>query len=129
MHVQDLAIIKGLVAVAWADGRVSSDEQEVMDALLAAYNATPSEAAELRSYAKTPRTLDDIDLFNLSADDRRVLLIHAILLSFIDGEQHEKEKQMLEDLIDILHIPPAEAARIAAGAEARAKAATAQLNA
>ena len=121
MHQQDLAIIKGLVSVAWADGRVADEEQEVIDALLAAYDATPSEAGEVRKYAEKERTLQDIELHDLSADDRRVLLQHAVLLTFIDGEQHEREKQILSDLIDRLRIPPAEAKRVSEAAEARAK--------
>ena len=32
MQAQNLAVVKGLVSVAWADGRVSSEETEVLDA-------------------------------------------------------------------------------------------------
>lgn len=121
MHAQDLAILKGLVSVAWADGRVASEELEVIDALLAAYRATPSEARLIRRYAEVERSIDDIDLNSLSADDRRVLLQHAVLLTFIDGEQHQREKDVLQDLIDKLRIPPAVAERVSAAAETRAR--------
>jgi uncharacterized tellurite resistance protein B-like protein len=121
MHAQDLAILKGLVSVAWADGNFADAEREVIDALLEAYGATPSEAREVRKYAETKRTLEDISLHELGADDRRVLLQHAVLLSFIDGEQHESERVMLMDLVDKLRIPPAEAERVSAAAAVRAK--------
>jgi uncharacterized tellurite resistance protein B-like protein len=121
MHPQDLAIVRSLVAVAWADGRVADEEMSVIEALLAAYHATPSEAREIRKYAETERTLDDIELTELSAGDRRVLLQHAVLLSFVDGEQHEREIALLEDLTLRLHIPPMEAERITQAAAARAK--------
>lgn len=121
MHEQDLAIIKGLVSVAWADGRVAAEELEVIDALLDAYNATASEIREIKAFARTEQSIDDIELTALSADDRRVLLQHAVLLTFIDGEQHQKEKDVLDDLVDKLRIPPAEAQRVAAAAEQRAK--------
>ena len=111
--------MKALVSVAWADGRVAAEELEVIEALLSAYNATPSEASEIREFAKTERKIDEIDLNSLSADDRRVLLQHAVLLTFIDGEQHEAEKLVLEDLIDKLRIPAAEAQRVSATAEVR----------
>jgi tellurite resistance protein len=121
MHPQDLAIVRGLVSVAWADGKVAAEEHEVIDALLAAYNASPSEIREVRGYAAKPRTLDDIELTDLSLDDRRVLLQHAVLLSYIDGEQHEREKQVLSELIERLHLTPADATRIMSAAEHRAK--------
>ena len=47
MHEQDLAIVKGLVSVAWADGHVTSEETEVLNALLEAFKATPSEASNV----------------------------------------------------------------------------------
>lgn len=121
MHSQDLAIIRGLVSVAWADGRVAEEEMEVIDALLAAYDASPSEVREVRKFAGTQRSLEDIELTELSADDRRVLLQHAVLLTFVDGEQHEKEKSLLSELVDRLHITPTEANRIISAAEHRAK--------
>ncbi|MBI3203633.1 MAG: TerB family tellurite resistance protein [Polyangiaceae bacterium] len=121
MHDQNMAILKGLVSVAWADGRVADEELEVIEALLDAFEASPSEAAELRSYAKTPKSIDDVPLTDLSHDDRRVLLQHAVLLTYIDGEQHEKEKQLLEGLCEKLRIPTQEARGIIEAASQRAK--------
>lgn len=121
MHEQDLAIVKGLVSVAWADGRVADEEKEVINALLDAFGATASEAREVRRYAETARTIDDVPITDLSYDDRRVLLQHAVLLTFIDGEQHEKEKRLLADLCEKLHIPDLEARGIVEAAERRAK--------
>jgi hypothetical protein len=121
MHPQDLAIVRGLVSVAWADGRVAEEELEVIDAVLAAYNATPSEAREVRKFASQRRSLDDIELTELSMDDRRVLLQHSVLLTFVDGEQHDKEKNLLSELVDRLRLGPAESTRIISAAEVRAK--------
>lgn len=121
MHEQNMAILKGLVSVAWADGHVAEEEREVLEALLDAFEASSSEAHEIRSYAKTPKSIDDIPLTDLSHDDRRVLLQHAVLLTFIDGEQHEKEKKILEDLCQKLHIPTLEAKGIIDAATQRAK--------
>lgn len=121
MHDQDLAIVKGLVSVAWADGRVADEEKEVIEALLQAYEASPSESREVRRYAETARTIEDIPINDLSYDDRRVLLQHAVLLTYIDGEQHEKEAQILSELCEKLRIPDVEARGIVAAAERRAK--------
>jgi prepilin-type processing-associated H-X9-DG protein len=121
MHEQNMAILKGLVSVAWADGHVAEEELEVIEALLQAFNATPSEAAEIRSYAKTERKLDDIPINHLSFDDRRILLQHAVLLTYVDGEQAEPEKKLLDALCEKLRIPAVEAKGIVAAAEQRAK--------
>jgi uncharacterized tellurite resistance protein B-like protein len=127
MHEQDIAIVKGLVSVAWADGRVAEEEHQVIDALLDAFSASPSEAREIRKYGETHKTIDDIPLNDLSYDDRRILLQHAVLLTFIDGEQHEKEKKLLEDLCERLRIPDVEARGLIAAAEQRAREMTSKL--
>jgi tellurite resistance protein len=121
MHDQNLAILKGLVSVAWADGRVAEEELEVIEAFLQAFDAAPSEALELRLYAQTKRTLDDIPITDLSFDDRRVLLQHAVLLTFIDGEQADAEKKLLDQLATRLGIPVPEAQSLIEAAGKRAK--------
>ena len=121
MHIQNLAIVKALVCVAWADGRVAAEEMEVIEALLNAYQATPSEVIEVKEFARVPRKLEDIELTELAAGDRRILLQHSVLITFIDGEQSESERELIEDLKFYLRIPPAEAERIATVAEQRAK--------
>ncbi|MCA9597157.1 MAG: TerB family tellurite resistance protein [Myxococcales bacterium] len=121
MHEQNMAILKGLVSVAWADGKVAQEELEVIEALLDAFEATPSEATEVRTYAKEHKSLDDIPITDLSFDDRRVLLQHAVLLTYIDGEQHETEKKLLEELCERLRIPTLEAKGIIDAASDRAK--------
>ena len=109
MHEQDIAIVRALVPVAWADGEFAEQEMETLDALLDAYSATEEERKALKEYAKVKRTLDDIELQELSADDRRVLLQHAVLLSFADGKQTPDEVELLEKLAAKLKIPEDEA--------------------
>jgi uncharacterized tellurite resistance protein B-like protein len=119
MHEQDLAMVKGLVSVAWADGRVASEEAEVITALLEAFQATPSEKREVETFAKTRRTIDDVPVTELSYDDRRVLLQHAVMIMHADGEQHESEKKLLDALCEKLRIPAVEARGIIDAAERR----------
>jgi tellurite resistance protein len=121
MHEEDKAILKSLVSVAWADGRVTSEETDIIEAILQAFEASPEDAAEMRAYAKTRRTLADIPLTDLSADDRRLLVQHAVLLTFIDGAQSAEEKTLLAQLCEKLRIPPAEATSLLSAAESRAK--------
>jgi tellurite resistance protein len=121
MHEQDLAMVKGLVSVAWADGQVSGPEHAVIAALLQAFEATPSEKRELELYASVPRTLEDVPVTELSYDDRRVLLQHAVLITVADGEQQDSEKEILDGLCEKLRIPAVEARGIIQAAERRAK--------
>jgi tellurite resistance protein len=121
MHVQDVAIVKALVSVAWADGVFADKEKEMLDALLDAYRASDDEKERIREYAEQKRTLDDIELQELSADDRRVLLQHAVLLTFADGVQSPDEATLLLELSKKLRIPEAEAASLLAAGAERAK--------
>jgi uncharacterized membrane protein YebE (DUF533 family) len=109
MHEQDIAIVKALIPVAWADGVFAKQENEMLDALLDAYRASDREKEMLHEYAEKRRTLDDIDLQELSADDRRVLLQHAVLLTFADGDQSSEELAFLQALSKRLRIPDDEA--------------------
>ncbi|MBI2893945.1 MAG: DUF533 domain-containing protein [Deltaproteobacteria bacterium] len=114
-------MVKSLVAVAWADGRVESEESEVIEAILSAYEATAEDARDLREYAKTRRTLDDLQLDALAPSDRDALLQHAVIITFIDGKQDEKEKAFLTDLATRLGFDAARRDALLEQAAARAK--------
>jgi uncharacterized tellurite resistance protein B-like protein len=121
MHDGEFAIVRALIPVAWADGEFAAKEKEMLEGLLEAYGATDGERASLMEYAKEKRTLEDIDLQELSAPDRRVLLQIAVLLTFADGHQHADEVKILKDLASKLRIPDDEAKGVIAMAEDRAK--------
>ena len=121
MHEQNVAIIKGLVAVAWADGDFAEQEKQALDGLLAAFGASDEEANDLRSYAAVPRKMEDIPLSDLSSDDRRMLMSHAVLLTWVDGVQADSEKEFLTALAKHLRIPAEEASAINAASAERAK--------
>jgi len=121
MQPHEEAILKSLVAVAWADGRVDGDESEVIDALLEAFGVDGEPADELREYAKEERSIDDIPLTELSATDRRMLLQHAVIVTWVDGEQHEREIEVLDKLVARLKLPEDEAKSLREAASERAK--------
>lgn len=121
MDIQDKAILKGLVAVAWVDGVVHAGEQEHIEALINAFGADESEAEEIRAFASAPKGLVDIPITDLSRDDRRVLLNHAVVLTFMDGEQSEVERKVIGELREALRIPEGEAERVIEAASARAR--------
>ena len=121
MHAQNMAIVKSLVSVAWADGSYDDAEREMVEALIAAFEASEDQAKEIRDYASTKKTIDDIAVDELSDDDCRVLLQHAVLLSYVDGNQHESEKHFIEEMAKKLGIPEPEAKTLMDLAETRAK--------
>jgi len=121
MLAQNLAVVKGLVSVAWADGHVSQEETEVLEALLEAFHALPSEAHELRKFAQTPRSLADVPIHELGFAARRQLLQHAVLLSYVDGKQDPQERELLDQLVVALEIPALEARDLMRDSEERAK--------
>ncbi|MEM7606480.1 MAG: TerB family tellurite resistance protein [Myxococcota bacterium] len=115
------AMVKSLVAVAWADGRVDDNEKEVIEALIASFELEGEDADMIREYAKEKRVIDDVPLTDLSATDRRMLIQHAVILSYVDGEQSDEEKAVLDELIAKLEVPPEDAKRVVEGATERAK--------
>ena len=104
MHDQDMAIVKALVPVAWADGEFAQTEKDMLDAVLEAYRATDREKEIVHEYAETKRSLDDIEPQELSADDRKVLFQHAVLLSFADGDQSAGEVTFLHAMANKLRL-------------------------
>jgi uncharacterized tellurite resistance protein B-like protein len=121
MNRQDFSILTSLVSVAWADGRVRESEMQVIEALLVAFDATADEASRIREYAKTPRTLADIPIDELSHGERRTLLQHATLLLLVDGEFPESEQQLIDALCARLEISQAEMVEIVTFATRRAQ--------
>jgi uncharacterized membrane protein YebE (DUF533 family) len=121
MKPEDMTIVKSLVSVAWADGEFHEKEKEMVDALISAFEANEAEAEEIRAYATEKRTLEDVPVEQLASGDRRVLLQHAVLLTYVDREQHESEKQYIDALCKKLSIPDEEAREITTVAESRAK--------
>jgi tellurite resistance protein len=115
------AMLKSLVAVAWADGRVEAEETEVIEALVSAFDVGSEDADKIREFAKTKRTLEDIPITDLSAADRRVLLQHAVILTYIDGNQSDDEKAFLTELTKKLRVPEDEATEILKAADERAQ--------
>src|SRR4051794_38349548 len=98
MHSNDKTLLKALVVVAWADGRFAEEEREMFDDLLDCMEASQDDREELRRYAETPRTLEDLAVSELAEDDRRTLLSQAILMTLIDGEQDPRETALLTEL-------------------------------
>jgi uncharacterized membrane protein YebE (DUF533 family) len=121
MHEQDMAIVKALVPVAWADGVFAAPEKEMLDALLDAYSASDREKEIIHEYAEKQRSIEDIELQDLSTDDRRVLFQHAVLLTYADGDQSADEVKFLEGLAKKLKLSDEETKALMQSSGERAK--------
>ncbi|MCC7535065.1 MAG: TerB family tellurite resistance protein [Deltaproteobacteria bacterium] len=121
MRDHEEAILKSLVAVAWADGRMEGEEKEVLEALISAFELGSEDAQSVRDFAASPKSLSDIPVDKLEEPDRRLLLQHAVILSYIDGTQSDREKVMLDELVTKLAIPRSEADGLLEAADQRAK--------
>jgi len=106
-------VLKSLVAVAWTDGQLADGEFGVIDGLLAGFDATDEEEAEILEYARTPRSIaNDIPLGDLTDEDRELLLSNAALLTHADGEQSEGELHVIDQLGKLLGFTAEQAAEI-----------------
>ena len=74
-----VAMLLSLVAVAWADEQLHARELEVIEALVSAFGLADDEAAQVREYAKTPRSLDDLPLSEASTRMTRASFARARL--------------------------------------------------
>jgi len=119
MHSEDMALLKALVVVAWSDGDFAQVERDAIDGLLAAYEATETEKAELHEFAKEPRTLDDIELQELSAADRRVLLQHAVLVTYAEKNPSPTQVAFIDKLAAHVKVPAEEAKSVVDAARER----------
>lgn len=112
MTPREKKVVKSLVAVAWADGKLATPETHVIEGLLAGFDASDEEEKEILEYARRRRTLDDIPLADLDTEERELLLANAALLTHADGNQSDDEKQLLDKLIALLEIPADDAEKI-----------------
>jgi uncharacterized membrane protein YebE (DUF533 family) len=120
MYQQDMAILRSLAVVAWSDGDFAAAERQVLDGILDAYGANDSEKADLRAFASTPKTLDHIDLQELSAADRRVVLQQAVLITYANKTPSAAQISFIDQLGSRLRIPTEEAESLVSMARERA---------
>lgn len=121
MLPSDKALVRSLIAVAWADGKIAEEETALIDSLIESFDANEQEAKELKVYAATKRSLDDVPLTELDEGDKRRLLQLAVMVSYVDGVQDESEKKLIDDLADRLKIPEEERGPLLQGSAMRAK--------
>jgi tellurite resistance protein len=119
MANRNVAILKAVVCVAWADGLLKDPERKALEGVFAAGDLTPDEVAELRAYAARPHTLADLDTSSLALEDRRTVVMHAVALAYADNEYSIPERQVIVGLCQKLGLSDAEAHSMLVAANAR----------
>lgn len=114
----NVAILKAVVCVAWADGLLKDPERRALEGVLAAAQLSPEEADELRSYAAEPHTLADVDLSGLQPEDRKKVVIHAVALANADRDYSLVERQTVLGLCERMGLSPAESHALLSAAHA-----------
>ena len=94
----------------------------VVDELLDAYGVMSDDAARVRDWAKTRRTLDQLDLGSLAEVDKVLLLQQAVFVTYIDGVQTDQELKLLHELGRKLGLGQGRADELIKTTTARAKA-------
>jgi tellurite resistance protein len=108
-------VLRSLVAVAWADGKMAEGESGVIEGLLCGFDASDEEEEEILEFAKTRRTLeDDVPLADLTAEDRELLLSNAALLTQADGDESAAERTILHRLAKMLGFDASEVDKVLA---------------
>jgi len=115
-------MIKTLIAVAWADGRVAAEEQEIIDTLVELNDLEEADARKIRTWAQTRRDLRELKFDGLEDVDKTMILQQAVFVTYVDGEQSAQELELLHDLGQRLGMAPDRAADIIRSATAHAKA-------
>jgi tellurite resistance protein len=114
-------MIKTLITVAWADGRVADEEQQIIDTLIELNDLEPTDAQKIRTWAEKRRDLREIKFDGLEDIDKTMILQQAVFVTYVDGEQSDKELELLHDLSKRLGIEPERGADIIRTATAHAK--------
>jgi tellurite resistance protein len=122
MSERNATVLRAAICVAWADGVMKDAERRSIEGILAAADLTAGEKADVRIYAATPRTLQDLDKLDIAGftpGERRSALLHAVAIAFADKEYEHAERQTVVALAQRLGLASSEAHQIIANAMMR----------
>lgn len=93
--VETLAL---LITMAWADGRLESEERDGVRAAATVFNLTKELRERLDQLLEKPIPLDELLLDALSPRDKAFAYVAAAWLSGVDDEVDSKEEELLRKL-------------------------------
>jgi uncharacterized membrane protein YebE (DUF533 family) len=110
-------IFVALAAIAWADGRLDSDEADAIVRAAAEEGLSLEEIAEIEASTRVKVDLGVVDRGSMSKDDRLFVYAVACWIARIDGRVTDAESDALAKLGERLGVP--ERPRVHAEAIAR----------
>lgn len=105
-----VAVLKTVLAMAYADGTLSEPEQRLVDFLIDSQGLSPEEQASVRAQADSQVDLDELAAQIPEEAERAWAYEVAALVSLMDGAQESAESALLSRLQPALGIAD-EAAR------------------
>ena len=105
-------ILKTVLGLAYADGKLADAEERLIDFLIDSYGLSPEEEGEVREAG--PEGADPERLAEVLTDDQERHRAYEVasLICLMDGSQQPEESDMLRKIRDVLSIQAEQAVEI-----------------
>ena len=104
MNNTEEALLKGLVHMIWADGKVSDDERELLGGVLNDLGLSEEEIQQVGQMMISPPALGDLKKSVPDHASRIEIMRVLIAAAFADGSVHKKELSFLDKMAIHLEI-------------------------
>jgi uncharacterized membrane protein YebE (DUF533 family) len=104
MSEAKVEVLKTVLALAYADGEMSADEERLVDFLIDTNGLTPEEEQQVRAKQDGEVDLARLGTLVTDADERARAYETAALVSMMDGSQQSAESELLTKLREALSI-------------------------
>jgi uncharacterized membrane protein YebE (DUF533 family) len=98
-------VFLALAAIGWADGKLDQEEADAIVRTALEEGLELDEIADIEAATTTPTDLSVIDRSEMSKADRLFVYAVASWMTKLDGVVHDKERETLGRLGDLLKIP------------------------
>lgn len=108
MQEKDIAVIKGLIQVMWADGELAEAEREMLGGILVNMGCSAEELQEIAGMLQEPPSVDTLlkDLPDKESRCDVIKIVYAMALA--DDDYAESEDKFIKKLAEKLEITPKE---------------------
>ena len=98
------AVVRFLIAVAHADGRLDDQETEALQVAIVRLTISEEERERLESELKNPGSIDSSARRLEREEDKMFVLLHGLRVALADGNYDKKERKRIEALARKLEI-------------------------
>lgn len=99
-------VFVALAAIGWADGNLDRDEAAAIVRAAQDEGLGPEAILEIEAATKARVSLEFLDRSSMGKDDRLFVYAMAVWIARIDGEVTPDEVSALNELGDLLGVPP-----------------------